>query len=50
MPPHVFHTNKMLFDLKEQHRIKIEELQDKIKKLEEEIKIIQKFNERLDDL
>lgn len=46
----VFQTNKMIFELKEQHQIKIEELQDKIKKLEEEIKIIQKFNERLDDL
>ena len=50
MSPHVFHTNKMLFDLKEQHRIKIEELQNKIKQLEEEIKLIQQFDGKIYDL
>ena len=50
MTNHVFHTNKMLFDLKEQHQIKIEKLQNKIKQLEEEIKLIQQFGGKIYDL
>ena len=50
MTNHVFHTNKMLFDLKEQHRIKIEELQNKINQLQEEINLIRQFDEQLHDL
>jgi hypothetical protein len=37
MTHHVTHTNKMLFDLKEQYRVQISYLQDKIKDQEEEI-------------
>ena len=50
MVNHVFHTNKMLFDLKEQHQIKIKQLQNKIEQLEEEIKLMRSFGEKLYDL
>jgi hypothetical protein len=37
MTNHVEHTNKMLFDLKEQYRMKINHLQNKISEQEQEI-------------
>jgi hypothetical protein len=37
MTHHVAHTNKMLFDLKNQYQAQISRLQDKIKDQEEEI-------------
>jgi myo-inositol catabolism protein IolC len=37
MTNHVDHTNKMLFDLKEQHRSQISHLQNKITEQEQEI-------------
>ena len=37
MTHHVAHTNKMLFDFKEQYRIQIIRLQDKINEQEQEI-------------
>jgi hypothetical protein len=40
----------MVSNLKEQHQKKIEELEDLIAKLQQEIELIKKFNERLDDL
>jgi hypothetical protein len=42
--------NSMVSNLKEQHQKKIEELEDLIAKLQQEIELIKKFNERLDDL
>ena len=37
MTHHVAHTNKMLFDLKEQYQAQISRLQNKIQEQEEEI-------------
>jgi hypothetical protein len=37
MTHHVAHTNKMIFDLKNQYQAQISRLQDKIKDQEEEI-------------
>ena len=37
MTNHVMHTNKMLFDLKEQYQAQISRLQNKITEQEEEI-------------
>lgn len=37
MTHHVAHTNKMLFDLKEQYREQVNRLQNKINEQEEEI-------------
>jgi cell division protein FtsB len=37
MTHHVAHTNKLLFDLKNQYQAQISRLQDKIKDQEEEI-------------
>lgn len=50
MTPQVFQSNKMIFDLKEQHKNKIEELEKIINQLQEEINLIRQFDERLDDL
>lgn len=41
MTHHVAHTNKMLADLKQQYQDKIDYLQSKIKKQEEEIEQLQ---------
>ena len=37
MTHHVAHTNKMLFDLKEQYQVQIQRLQSKIEDQEQEI-------------
>jgi len=37
MTHHVAHTNKMLFDLKEQYQAQVRRLQDKINEQEQEI-------------
>jgi len=50
MTHHVAHTNDMVFKLKEMHRKKVEEMQMMIDSLQEEIRIIQEFDNRLDDL
>lgn len=41
--------NKLAFDLKQQQTKTIIELQEKIKKLEEEIRLIIEFQDRIDD-
>jgi hypothetical protein len=46
----VFHTNEMLFKLKESHRKKIEEMQEIIDTLTNQIDLIQKSKTRFDDL
>lgn len=46
----VAHTNEMVFKLKEMHRKKVEEMQKMIDSLKEEIRIIQEFDNRLDEL
>jgi len=42
MTHHVAHTNKMVFDLKEQYQERIEQLQNKIAEQEHEISQLQK--------
>jgi hypothetical protein len=42
--------NSLISTLKENHRKKIEELENLIQKLQQEIELIKKFDERLDDL
>lgn len=42
--------NRLAFALKQQQNKRIEELQKKIQQLEEEIRIIKEFNDRIDDL
>lgn len=44
------HDNYMLSELQEQHREKIKDLQRQIENLQEEIRIIQEFHNRIDDL
>lgn len=44
------YDNRILFRFQEQQRLKIEELQKMIQSLQEEIKVIQEFNERLQNL
>ena len=47
MTNHVSHTNKMLFDLKEQYQERIDYLEKKIKEQEQEISQLQKQIEYL---
>lgn len=42
--------NSIVSNLKEQHQKKIEELENLIFKLQQEIELIKRFDERLDDL
>ena len=44
------HDSRILHEFQQQHQRKINELKDHIEKLQEEIRIIQEFNDRLDDL
>ena len=46
----VTHTSQMIADLKEQQKECILNLQEQIKLLREEIRIIEEFHDRLDDL
>ena len=48
--PNVQHAGNMLANLKKMHQDKIEELYRMIESLQEEIRIIKAFDERLDDL
>jgi hypothetical protein len=44
------HDSKVLYEFQEQQRNKIKELQQLVENLQEEIRLIQEFNDRLDDL
>jgi len=44
------HESKVLYEFQEQQRNKIKELQKLVENLQEEIRLIQEFNDRLDDL
>jgi hypothetical protein len=44
------HEGHILYEFQQQQRNKIKELQQLVEKLQEEIRIIQEFNDRLDDL
>ena len=44
------HDSRILHEFQQQHQRKINELKEHVEKLQEEIRIIQEFNDRLDDL
>ena len=44
------HDSRILHEFQQQHQRKINELKDHIEKLQEEIRLIEEFNNRLDDL
>jgi len=46
----ISHSNSMIADLKQQQKEKIEELELKVTQLQEEIRLIQEFHDRIDDL
>jgi polyhydroxyalkanoate synthesis regulator phasin len=46
----VTHLNSMLSQLKEQHKNHVDALKEKIKELEYQIKLLEDFTNRLDDL
>lgn len=46
----VAHSNLMLAQLRQQQQEKIQQLESRIKSLEEELRIIHESNDRLDDL
>jgi hypothetical protein len=50
MTSNVKHANDMLFNLKQQHQEKIEELEQMISSLQIEIRILKEFQDRLDDI
>jgi TolA-binding protein len=50
MTSNVKHANEIVGKLKQQHQEKIEEMQKMIDSLQNEIKILQDFQDRLDDL
>lgn len=50
MTNNVKHSNEMLANIKRQHQEKIEELERIIENLQTEIKLIEDFHNRLDDL
>lgn len=46
----VAHSNSMLAEYKQQYQEKIRQLESKIESLQQELRIICEFNDRLDDL
>jgi hypothetical protein len=46
----IAHTNVMLADFKQQQQQRITQLEVQVEQLQEEIRLIEKFHDRLDDL
>lgn len=44
------HDSRILYEFQQQHQRKVDELKETIEKLQEEIRLIEDFNNRLDDL